>query len=234
MKTTTIVSVVLAAFLGLASVGGLWWIRSGDAPRKPYPKAVPPPPPSDVFHPSKDRSPTQEEIERDALERNDRLAAGIERALGSSDAVARETAFTHLLPELLQFDPARVVAMIARHEPGAARDTLRTEVARLWITRDLEAAIGWLESLAEPERRSAAAAAVHSLAAGATGQAIQVAQRFGIGRDDGYVENLVSNWATEDPSAAESWIATQPAGENTERLRARIERVIARKKAAGG
>ncbi|MEJ0086461.1 MAG: hypothetical protein WDO72_12305 [Pseudomonadota bacterium] len=233
MKTTSIVAVVLAALLGLASVGGIWRINS-DAPRKPYPKAAPPPAPSAEFHPAKDPAPTQEEIERDARERNGELARGIERALRSSNPVELETAFTHLLSQLLQFEPARVAAMVARQAPGDARETLRTEVARLWITRDPEAAIEWLKTLDDAERSAAAAAAVDSVAASAPGQAIEVAYVFGIGRDDGYLENLVHGWAMEDFAAAARWIGTQPAGGMTEQLRARIELVRLRKRAAGG
>ena len=66
----------------------------------------------------------------------------IERALVARDPQQRETAFNFLLPELLQAEPQRVVDMVARQEPGEARDALRDEVARQWITRDRDAAIG--------------------------------------------------------------------------------------------
>jgi hypothetical protein len=184
MKTSSIVAVSIAALVVLGSAGGVWWMKSS-APRKPYPRATAPPPPSPVFHPATDPAPTQEEIEREDLERNDRLVRGIERALRSSDAVERETAFTHLVPRLLQFEPARVTDLVARLEPGEARDTLRPEVARLWITRDFPAADGWLETLDASERRAAAAAAFDSLSASAPEQANELAARFGIGRDDG-------------------------------------------------
>jgi hypothetical protein len=232
LKTTSLFVVILGSLIGLASVGGIAWMNAS-TPRKPYPKATPPPPPSAVFHAAKDPAPTQEEIEREELERNDRLASGIESALVSANAVERETAFTHLLPRLLQFEPARVVEIFARQQPGAARDLLRTEVARLWATRDRDAAIAWLKTLDEPERRAGAAAAVDALAASAPDQAIHFADRFDIGRDDGYLEQLVHMWATEDLAAAERWLATQPDGPQTTRLRARVDRLRARNEAAG-
>ena len=171
---------------------------------------------------------------RDARADQDRIELEIERALVSRDAAQRENAFAYLLPELLRAEPARVVALVAKQEPGEARDTLRTQVARQWIRRDRDAAIEWMNSFEEPERRASAAAAVDALAAAAPGQAIELADRFGIGRDDGYLEHLVQIWATEDLAAAERWIAAQPVGAGTDQLRARIERVREQQKAPRG
>jgi hypothetical protein len=119
-----------------------------------------------VFEPAKDPAPTEEEIERAARDHDDMLVREIERALAARDPQRRETVFTFLLPELLQFDPARVVEMVKRQEPGEARDALRTEVARHWIMRDVDATVGWMKSLQnEAERRDAAEAAVSTLSA---------------------------------------------------------------------
>jgi hypothetical protein len=167
--------------------------------------------------------------------RNSQLALEIERGLVARDPRQRETALAVLLPELLQSEPARAAVMVARQQPGEARDTLRHEVARLWIRQDREAAVEWMKSLGdEAERRDCARVAVASLAAVAPGQAIYVADQFGVGRDDGYLEHLVQTWAEADLDAALRWLETQPDDARTAPLRARIELVRERNQAGRG
>ena len=223
MKRAPIISIVCAT---LVAIGAAYWLDAGEVKKKPYPKATPPPPPSPIYTPSKERAPTEEEIARDAREHNAQLALAIERSLVASNPQQRETAFTFLVPELLQFEPQRLVDMVARQEPGETRDVLRNEVARQWITRDRDAAIKWLKSLEnEAERRESAQVAVRTLSAMAPNQAVYVADQFGIGRDDGSLEHIVQIWAEHNLDAATHWIESQPAGPATEQLRARIERV---------
>ena len=223
MKSSPIITLICAT---LVAVGTTCWLAAGEAPRKkPYPKPTPPPPASDVYTPSKERAPTEKEIEQSAREHNGMLAMVIERALVSRDPRQRETAFAILMPELLQVDPQRVVAMLARQQPGEARDVLRDEMARQWVVRDRDAAVDWMKSLVNDEQRNAAQVAVSSLAAIDPGQAIYVADQFGIGQDDGYVEHLVQIWAEEDVDGATRWLDSQPAGPRTDRLRERIQHV---------
>ena len=80
------------------------------------------------------RAPLAEEGQIATPTRSRQLALEIERALVASDPQQRETAFNVLLPELLQAEPARVVGIVARQEPGEVRDALRDEVTRQWIT----------------------------------------------------------------------------------------------------
>jgi len=155
------------------------------------------------------------------------LVAEIERALVAVDPQQRETAFNSLLPELLREDPGSVVAMVARLAPGEPRDALRDEVTRQWITQDREAAVEWIGTLWEAEKKASAVTAMRTLAARSPAQAIAVADRFGVGRDDGSLEHLVQIWATESPGEAMQWLATQPEGPQTEQLRARIEQARA-------
>jgi hypothetical protein len=231
-KPTTITLVAITVVALFASIGSAYYLDARE-PKKPYPKATPPPPPSDVYIPSKERVPTAGEIERQARDHNATLGLEIERALAARDPRQRETAFTFLLPELLQVEPARVVEMVARQQPGEARDALRTEVARQWITRDREAAVGWMKSLEnEAERQQSAETAVASLSAIAPGQAVEVADQFGIGRDNGYLEHMVQMWAEGNIDEAERWLASQPDDARTAPLRARIERVREQKQAA--
>jgi len=163
--------------------------------------------------------------------RAEQLALEIERSLVALDPQQRETAFAYLLPELIRVDPGRAIQMVARQEPGEARDALRDELTRQWIRQDREAAVAWLQSLEnDAERRDSATVAVRTLAAGSPAEAIAVADQFGIGRDDGSLEHIVQIWATEDPEAATRWIESQPPDDpRTQQLRAQIERVQAGK-----
>jgi len=163
------------------------------------------------------------------------LALEIERALVARDPRQRETALMILLPELLETDPGRVPALVARQQTGEARDVLLDAVARQWSRIDRGATVRWLQSLdSEDEKRAGARAAVDSLAASAPEQAIYVADQFGVGRDDGSLEHLVQMWAETDLEAALRWLKTQPDDAKTAPLRARIELVRGRKQGAGG
>jgi len=157
------------------------------------------------------------------------IALGIERALVARDLRQRETAFAFLLPELIELQPERVAAMVARQQPGETRDALRDEVVRQWIVRDREAAITWMGTLEdEAEREASATLAMRTLAATSPAQAIALADQFGVGRDDGTLEHMVQIWATEKPDEAMRWIDSQPPMDpRTAQLRARIEGVRA-------
>jgi hypothetical protein len=223
MKPTSIATLVVAT---LVAIGTACWLGAGEPPkRKPYPKATPPPPASPVYTPAREPAPSLEDIERDAREHDARLELDVERGLHSRDELAREAAFAILMPELVQVAPERAVALFERQKPGEPRDTLRLELARQWITRDRDAAMRWIASLDERERRAAAYDAVRELSPIAPDQAIHVADAFGIGRDDGYIDRLVHEWSRENADQVRRWLATQPDGERTARIRALMTRV---------
>ncbi len=225
MKPTNISLLAVALLAVVAAMGAAYRLDARE-PRKPYPKATPPPPPSTVFTPAKEPAPSVEEIERAARQHNAMLALQIESALYARDPHRREAAFTFLLPELLQLEPGLATDMVARQDPGEARDALRDEIARQWVGRDRDAAIRWIKSFEhEPERRASSQVAVQALAAVAPEQAIYVADELGVGRDDGYLEHMVQMWAEGSPEAAERWLANQPDDARTAPLRARIEQV---------
>lgn len=168
----------------LAAVGSAWYLDARE-PRKPYPKATPPPDPSPIYHPSKEPVLTEEEIELAEAQRVDFMVSEIGQALSSPDSLRRETAFTFLLPELLQVEPARAVEMLADQEPGAERDLLRREVARQWANRDLDAAVKWMQSLpGEAERHDSAREAMDALAFHAPEQARRVSAELGLDGGD--------------------------------------------------
>ena len=176
--------------------------------------------------------PLANDARRDPRERNEQLVLEIERALVSSDAQQRESAFNVSLPELLELEPARVVELVARQE-GETRDALRDEVVRLWIRKDRDAALVWMGSFQnEWEREASATIAMRTLAAIEPAQAVAVADQFGIGRDDGSLEHIVQIWATENFDECAKWLETQPDNAQTSQLRARVEQVRKQRLAA--
>jgi len=177
MRQFSIVSLVLVTLLG---VGAACWIDAAEKPRRHWPKPTPPPPPSPIYTPSREHVPGQEEIAQQARDHNGQIEAEIESALMGKDAQRREGAFTFLLPELVQVDPPRVIAMVARQPPGEARDTLRTEVTRQWMARDPDEAVRWMKTLPEADRRASAVTAVESIVGHSPSRAAVLADEFGI------------------------------------------------------
>ena len=160
-----------------------------------------------------------------ALDRHEQLASAIDRALAARDPAQRETAFVHLLPELLQDRPSMLRELFARQAPGESRDALRDELARQWIVLDDLAASAWIEALAREDRTPATQVAMRALSARSPERALAFARRFDWGFDDGSLEHLVQIWAAEHPEAAAHWIDAQPHDAWSDRLRARIEQV---------
>lgn len=221
----TVSLAALIAVLAAVSASRFSGTRDADEPHSQSPARVP----ALIHSPTTQSAPLAEEIAAEAQKRNRQLAMAIERALVSRDSQQRETAFNFVLPELLREEPDRVIAMVARQEPGEARDALRDEVARQWITKDRDAAIDWMNSLEQADRTTCASIAMRTLAAINPAQAIAVADQFGVGRDDGSLEHMVQIWATEKPDEATRWIEGQPPDEpRTAQLRARIEQVRSR------
>lgn len=193
------------------------------------PESASPPPAEASFAASAARATTPAEFRDAPPTRNEQIALAIERALVARNPHQRETAFAFLVPELIELDPDRIVAMVARQEQGETRIALRDEVVRAWIVRDRAAAVEWLSTFEdEGERKACAMIAMRTLAASSPPLAIEVADQFAIGRGDGSLEHLVQIWATEKPEEAMRWIDTQPpADPRTAQLRARIDLVRA-------
>ena len=217
----------LPAFLALTLVGAVAVIlaiaMALDEPGRP--DSEPATTPSKVAVSVAKPEPLANDSRRDPRERIVQLVLDIERALVSSDAQQRESAFNISLPELLEAEPARVVELVARQE-GETRDALRDEVVRLWIRKDRDAALMWMGSLQnEWERKASATIAMRTLAAIEPAQAVAVADQFGIGRDDGSLEHVVQIWATENFDECAKWLETQPENAQTSQLRARVEQV---------
>jgi hypothetical protein len=200
MSRTSIISIVAVTLL---AAGTTYWLVAAESQAVPassakrpkvWPKPTEPPPASPDYHDIKESVPSEEDIERDASEHSAVSEREIERALLSGNAQEREAAFVYLLPELLQAEPERVLGLMARLEPGDPRNTLQGEVVQLWVHQDSSAAMRWMKSLDEPERRAAAIVAVTALAPFEPAQASAIAREFDVGSDE-MVRRLLS--ATE-------------------------------------
>jgi len=186
MRVISIVAVLMLTLVAFGTACGNDQDRAfTDISKRPdkWPKPTDPPPASPIYHDVKERVPTEEEIDRESRERPATLAAGIEGALLNGDALAKEMAFVYLLPELLQVEPARLLDLHSRLEPGAARSLLATEIARQWMSRDPPAATRWIGKLEGVERRAAVMATVRDLVPWSPGAARGLVEQVGLGQE---------------------------------------------------
>jgi hypothetical protein len=159
---------------------------------KVWPRPTEPPPASPIYHEVDEWIPSEEDIEREARDHNALLAAEVEKALSTPDIVRRDTVFVHIVPELLQVEPQRLTDMHARLEPGPQREMLGTEIAQQWTNTDPIAATVWMKSLEVGERRSAAVAAVTSVAFHDPRAALALADEFEIQHEEPVRRLIVS------------------------------------------
>ena len=159
---------------------------------KVWPKPTEPPPASPIYHDVAEQMPSEEEIERAAVEYYAILEAELERGLLGNDLGRRETVFVHILPELLQVEPGRVTGMHARLKPGEPRRTLGVEIAQWWASSDPPAAARWIRTLDGDERRTAAVTAVTTLAPWEPRAALALADEFDLEAEETLRKLLVS------------------------------------------
>jgi hypothetical protein len=166
------------------------------------------------------------------------LARDIERALVSSDARDRDRALAEALPALIATDAPAAAALVERIEPGATRDELRTRVAWLWSATDPNGAIDWARNLTNPDERKLVATDVAAqLATSDPAGAIEVANLFDVGHDDGTIERVVQIWAEEHLDDALAFASSLSPGPSRDQLLARVALVQAARAAppqAGG
>jgi hypothetical protein len=151
------------------------------------------------------------------------LRAAIERALISLNDQEREAAFTTLLSQLIELDPAAAGQLLEECDAGPVCEELFERALAAAAQTDVERAVQWVANVPEDEKRHEAARDLTQLLARADpGAAIEVADRFDVGRDDGSLEHLMQLWAAENPTAAQRWLEAQPAGPHRDQLYARF------------
>lgn len=108
--------------------------------------------------------------------------------------------------------------------PGPWRETALRRVAQDWTAQDAAGAERWAARLPDGgERDSIVAAVCFQVAQSDASQAVEIAERHGLGRAQGAVlENLVQQWAGQDLAGAAGWISEQPAGEARDQLVGRL------------
>lgn len=198
-----------------------WHGLPRDTAREPLASAA-----SDVPHAaSKREAVSSSSAPRPAVERDDgtTLIRNIERVLVSVDADERERVLEKDLPALVARDARSAGVLVERSEPGLVRDALRTRVARLWASQDLNGAMDWVSALGDSgERQLAAADVAAEVATSDPATALEVLDVFGVGRRDGTLEHVAQLWAEEHPEEALRYAQAQQPGPEKDQLLARI------------
>ena len=195
MSRISIISIVAVTLL---AAGTAYWLNASEGERsraerpRTWPKPTEPPPASPNYTDVKESVPSEADIERTTQEYPAKAEQTIEKALLAGNAQDREAAFAYLLPELLQSEPDRVLGLLARLEPGKARDTLCKEIAQQWIHQDTAATARWLKSLEGAERRETAVTAITALAPFDPTQASALARELEVGGEERVRRLLIS------------------------------------------
>jgi hypothetical protein len=156
------------------------------------------------------------------------LQLEIEHALTSDDADERYRAYMQLVPSLIAMDPAAMQHVFASTPPGTIREQLLHHTSRAWSATNVTGAIQWANAMSdENERVIAAREIVAQLGQTDASQAIEVADVFGVGRDDGTVDHIALLWAAQDLNASLQWVEAQPPGVQRDRLLARVNTIQA-------
>jgi hypothetical protein len=177
MRLISISTLALATVLATSAA---LCMDSGHKPKRHYPKATPPPPPSPIYTESKEHVPDEGEIAQMAASHYARLESELEKAVLSRDQDRREAAFVFILPELVQQEVTRVVDVLERLPKGEPRDTLRKQLTRHWVSQDSASAIRWMKTLPDAERRSSVVTAVEMLFAQNPALAAELAEELGM------------------------------------------------------
>ncbi|GEM_PF-2050249 len=110
--------------------------------------------------------------------------------------------------------PPEALAAVAKDDPIAEAKQREEFIARLrdWAAKDPESALAWvMQNTNTDERASEMETLCFGLAQSDPAQAIQMAEV--LQQPPAVMENLVQQWAANDPSSALDWANNQPAGE---------------------
>lgn len=152
------------------------------------------------------------------------LLAQIQAGLKSDDSADHMRVFNELLPALVRIDPRAAAALAESPDAGNWQSEMMRVVAQTWAETNRDDAINWASQIATPGERDAAVSHV-CLQAGEKDPAwaIQTLEQNGAGDyQPAMLENLAQRWAQQDFSAAAAWAGNYPAGEERDKLFARI------------
>jgi hypothetical protein len=137
----------------------------------------------------------------------------------------RDRLVNALLPTLVARDPATAARLVEELEAGPVREELLRHLARLMSASDIHTTLAWLSRLPPTDQPMAAEAVMAQINQSDPAGALEVADVFRIGLDDGRQEHLLQLWTESDPVHAMAWVTTRPAGPARDRLLARAAHV---------
>ena len=134
------------------------------------------------------------------------------------------------LSEWTQRNPASAGRFARSLPTGPWREMIIRRVTQNWAAEDAAGAQRWAARLPDDgERASALADVCLQLAQSDAGQAVEIAERYGLGAAPGAVlENLAQTWAEQDLTKAAAWSGGQPAGEERDQMVGRLAYVQSR------
>ena len=149
------------------------------------------------------------------------FAEEIRRALELKSSGERARALDKLLHEWVIRDApaaARFVMELGSQHP-LREDVIRCLV-KFWALHDTPAVMAWASQLPDPsERKFALSQACMQMSERAPRSAIQEAIKYQLHEaDNGLLENLTAQWATEDIPAAFDWVNQLPPGDLRDKL----------------
>jgi hypothetical protein len=143
------------------------------------------------------------------------LLKRIRTAMASEDPTA---VFSHLAA-LVRADPHAASRFAETNDDAGTREMILHRVAQLWAERDAAAALAWAADLTNTAERDALVTDVClHLADRDPAEAVRALGEH----PHGGLEALAQRWAEKDFTAAHDWALSRPAGEQRDRLVARL------------
>ncbi len=142
------------------------------------------------------------------------------------DANERDTMQSCICFEAAKSDPERALRALDSGDLDERQEAILGNLAQMWATRDLNAALAWAESRSSGDSRDrlvAQVALAESSRAPADAARIVAEQMPAGGAQESAVLALLDVWTPQDPDAASAWVAQFP----EEDLRRRAEEKIA-------
>ena len=147
------------------------------------------------------------------------FAGEIQKTLELKHSGERSRALDKLLHEWVIRDAPAAARFVRELKPPLREDVMRCLV-KSWALHDAPAVLAWASRLPDPsERAFTLSQACMQMSDRDPRGAIQETIKYQLHEaNNGLLENLTAQWATEDLSAAFEWVSHQPAGELRDKL----------------
>ena len=152
-----------------------------------------------------------------------KLIEDIQAALRSGDARRWDEVSQNQLRLLIQRDPLAAAGLALGLDPGLIREQMLRRIAQDWAAQDSTAALAWAAGLSDVgERNAALTDACVGISQSNPAEVINSARQYGVEDKGGLYENMVEQWAAQDPAAVLDWVAQLPAGAGRDGMMARV------------